>query len=79
MHKADSRARHGICVGYVWRSIEYLVATQEGVFKCRTVRRRVEELAYDPECTDDLTVAYDDYVMKGGKTAPAERFPGPNM
>ena len=71
MNKADSRVHQGIFLGYAWRSTECLVGTRDGVFKCRTVKRRPEELAYDPECTSYLKTFYDDYVMSGAKTAPA--------
>ena len=69
-HKADSRVHQGIFLGYVWRSTECLVGNRDGIFKCRTIKRHAEEDAYDPECTEYLTIFYD-YVMKGAKTAPA--------
>ena len=71
IHKADSRVHQGIFFDYAWRSIECLIGIREGVYKCRTIRRRAEEDAYDPDCTDYLNIFYDDYVMKGAKTAPA--------
>ena len=72
MHKADSRVMKGIFLGYEWRTTEYLVGTAEGVFKCRTVRRRAEETSYDPDCVDFLTVTYDGYILKGARTTPLE-------
>jgi hypothetical protein len=75
MHKADSRVHHGIFLGYIWRTTEYIVGNKHGVFKCRTVRRRAEEVGYDPDCTEYLTVTHDDYVMKGAKSSPGVSFP----
>ena len=75
MNKADSRVHQGIFLGYVWRSTECLVGTRDGIFKCRTVKRRPEANAYDPECTEYLKTYYDDYIMKGAKTSPAAGVP----
>ena len=71
MHKADSRVHQGIVLGYSWRSTECLAGTRDRRYKCRTIKRRAEEDVYDPECTEYLNIFYDDYVMKGAKTAPA--------
>ena len=46
-------------MGAIWRTIEYIVGTGEGIFKCATVRARPEESAYDPKYLDDMTVPYD--------------------
>ena len=51
-HKADSRVARGIFLGYAWRSTEYLIGTKEGIYQCRTVKRRSDEVAYDAECTN---------------------------
>ena len=75
MHKADSRVHKGVFLGYAWRTTEYLIATKEAVFKCRTVRRRAEELAYDSDCLDYIKISYDDFVMKGAQTTPVVSFP----
>ena len=64
-HKADSRVGKGILLGYCWRSTEYLVGTSEAIYRCRTVRRKAQELAYDPECSKFLNISFDDYVLKG--------------
>ena len=45
LHKGDSRLIRGIFLGYKWRSTEYLVGNADGIFKCRTVRRRACEVA----------------------------------
>ena len=39
-HNADSRVGQGIVLGYAWRSTEYIIGTKDGIFQCRTVRRR---------------------------------------
>ena len=70
MHKADSRVHQGIFLGYVWRSTDCLVWPREGIYKCRTVKRRAEANAYDPDCTDYLKMYYDDYVLKGARMSP---------
>ena len=45
-----------------------MIGTKEGVYRCRTVKRRAEELSYDPNCTDYLNIKYDEYILKGAKT-----------
>ena len=52
VHKADSRVGSGIFLGYMWRSSEYLIGTENAVFQCRIVRRRADEVAYDPKRVD---------------------------
>ena len=74
IHKADSRVMNGIFLGYEWRSTEYIVGTADGIFKCRTVRRKAEEIAYDVNCFDFLKIPYDDYVLKGAKTTSTVTF-----
>ena len=76
MHKGDSRVKKGIFLGYIWRSTEYIIGTADGIYKCRTVRRRPEETSYDPECIDDLKIHYDDYVLKGAQSNPIAHFRG---
>ena len=65
--KADSRVGTGVFLGYVWRSTEYLIDTTEGIFRCRTVKRRAEEIAYDASCFDFLKTNYDEYILKGAR------------
>ena len=74
-HKADSHVMKGVFLGYVWRSTEYLVGTKDGIYKCRTVRRRAEDIAYDPDCADFLKVSYNEYVLDGAKTTAIVRTP----
>ena len=70
VHKAVTRVKKGIFLGYKWRTTEYLVGTDEGIYKCRTVRRRAEEVSYDSNCVDFLTIPYDEYILKGARTKP---------
>ena len=78
-HKADSRVQQGIFLGYAWRSTECLVGTRDGIYKCRTIKRRPAETAYDPNCAEYLVTMYDDYVMKGAKTSVAAGAPRPGI
>ena len=50
LHKADSKLMTGVFLGYIWRSTEYIVGTAEGIYKCRTIRRKNVESSYDPSC-----------------------------
>ena len=62
---------------------KYIVTTQDAVFKCRTIRRKPDDLAYDPECVDYLKICYSEYVSKDGRASAiatgdvkaAERIP----
>ena len=67
-YKADSRVGVGVFLGYVWRSTEYLIGTPDGVFRCRTIKRRAQEVSYDPSCFEFLNVKYDEYILKGART-----------
>ena len=75
--KADSRVARGIFLGYAWRSTEYLIGTKEGIYQCRTVKRRSDEVAYDAEFTNYIQTRYDDFVLKGAKTHVMIAFPSP--
>ena len=50
--KADSRVGTGVFLGYVWRTTEYLIGDKNGIFRCRTIKRKAEEISYDPDCFD---------------------------
>ena len=39
--------------------------------KCRTIKQRVSESAYDPNCLDCIKVSYSDYVLSGAKSQGA--------
>ena len=66
--KADSRVGTGVFLGYVWRTTEYLIGNENGIFRCRTIKRKAEEVSYDANCFEFLKVSYDEYIMKGAKT-----------
>ena len=74
-HKADSRVGQGIFLGYAWRSTEYIIGTKDGIFQCRTVKRRADEVAYDPECVNYILTQYDEFVLKGARTTVAVSHP----
>ena len=65
--KADSRVGTGVFLGYVWRTTEYL-STTDGIFRCRTLKRRAKDICYDAGCFDFLKVSYDGDIMKGAET-----------
>ena len=67
-HKADSRVGVGVFLGYVWRTTEYLIGTKDGIVRCRTIKRRAEEVSYDGECFEYLKINYDEYILKGART-----------
>ena len=77
-HKADGRMMSGTFLGYIWRTIEYTVGTEDAVYKCRTIRRKIEDLAYDPKCVDSIKTGYNEYILKDARTSVvATRHPGP--
>ena len=67
-HKSDSEVSVGVFLGCAWRSTEYLVASHGIVSKCRTVRRRADDVAFSVEMTDGLDVRFEEYTLKGAKT-----------
>ena len=75
IHKADSRVHAGTLFGYSLGSTEYIVAIKTDIYKCRTVKRRAEKVAYDAEFVNHIGVQCDDYIMKGAKTTVAVRMP----
>ena len=76
-HKADSRVGQGIFLGYIWRTTEYLIGTKDTVYQCRTVKRRADEVAYDPECVNYINIHYDEFVLKGAKSTANVSVPAP--
>ena len=50
----------------------------DGIFKCRTVRRRAAEVAYDLACVDFFTIPDHEYVLKAARTTVSVTFAGPN-
>ena len=74
-HKADSEFIEGVFLGYAWRSTEYLVAVGDNIYKCRTIKRRADEVAYNHKLIDCITAHFGDFVLKGGKTTVHVNFP----
>ena len=67
----------GFFIGVNGRTTEYLVATQEGIFACATIRRLPDDEAYDPACIDIVKVTYREYVLEGARSTPVVvRFGG---
>ena len=75
IHKADSRVHTGTFLGYSLGSTEYIVAANTDIYKCRTVKRRSDKVAYDAKFVNLIGVRYDHYIMKGAKTTVAVRMP----
>ena len=57
-------------VGVTGKTTGYLVATNDGVFSCATIRRLHDEEAYDPECVQAVKITYREYVPEGAKSFP---------
>ena len=55
-NKADSEFNEGVFLGYAWRSTEYLIASKGAIYKCRTVRRRADDIAFNVALIDHLEV-----------------------
>ena len=47
-----------------------MVGTENGILQCRTVKRRAEELPYDPECANYIKITHADCLPKGARTTP---------
>ena len=60
----------GFFIGVNGRTTEYLVATEEGIFSCATIRRLPDDEAYDPACIDIVKVTYREYVLEGARSTP---------
>ena len=45
-----------------------MIGTPEGILRCRTVKRRAEEIAYDAGCFNFLKTNYNEYIMKAART-----------
>ena len=45
------------------------------IYKCRNVRRRADEVAYDPKNIGSVTARFEDFVLKGANTAFKVSFP----
>ena len=71
-HKLESEWDRGIVVGMSGRSREMLIATDEDVFKCRTVRRVPREHMADPTCLDQIEVSVTEYLKRGARTTSSK-------
>ena len=60
----------GFFVGINGKTIEYLVATEEGIFSCATIRRLPDDESYDPKCIQLINTTYRDYVVEGARSSP---------
>ena len=49
-NKMNTEWSTGFFVGISGKQTEYLVATEEGIFSCATIRRLPDDEAYDPSC-----------------------------
>ena len=61
--------------GDAWRSTEYLVADKGAIYKCRTVRRRADDIAFGLARIEGPEVRYEEYTLKGAKTSMHISFP----
>ena len=77
--KVNGDWRDGVFLGVIWRTAEYIIGTQDGVFKCRTIKTRVDANSYDPACLDYITTSYADYALSGAKSQGARvKFADPS-
>ena len=67
-HESDSRVGVGVFLADVWHTTEYLIGTKNEEVRCRTIKRRAEEISYDAERFEYLKITYDEYIPKGART-----------
>ena len=72
-HKLDSEWSRGVIVGMISRTTEMVIANEEGIFKCRTVRRVPTEHMTDPKSLEKVKVGVSEFL----KTAPGRQAPNP--
>ena len=74
---SNDKSGTGYFVGIISRNTAYLVATEDGIVACFTVRRVPDTEAYDKDCKEVIFVKYTDYVRGGPRTLPiAVHVPG---
>ena len=56
--KMNTEWSTGYFVGVNGKTTEYLIATEEGIFSCATIRRLPDDEAYDKECLQAVKVRY---------------------
>ena len=64
-NKAESDWQTGFFVGVNSGSTEFLVIIIDGLYKCRTIRRLENNLAFDVDTLDKATKTIDEYIHKG--------------
>ena len=74
-NKADGEFSEGVFLGYAWRSTEYLIASGGAAYKCRTVRRRADDVAFSVALIVGLDVRFRDFTLKGANTSMHVSFP----
>ena len=67
---SNDKSGEGFFVGIVSRNTSYLVSTPDGIIACATIRRLIDEEAYDPACLTEVTVKLADYIHGGARTKP---------
>ena len=69
-HKMNTEWSTSFFVGINGKTTEYLVAIEEGIFSCATIRRLPVDESYDPKCIKTINIAYRDYVLEGARSSP---------
>ena len=69
-NKMNTEWSTGFFVGVNGKTTEYLVATEEGIFSCATIRRLPDDEAYDPGCLELVKITYRDSVLEGARSSP---------
>ena len=69
-NKMNSEWSTGFFVGINGKTTEYLVANEDGIFSCATIRTLPDDEAYDPECIGIVNMRYRDYVIDGSSSNP---------
>jgi hypothetical protein len=73
-NKAESDWQTGFFVGVNGGSTEFLIINENGLFKCRSMRRLEKEKACDEETLKKATKTIDEYIEKGASsTLPGVR------
>ena len=63
-HTINTDWSTGFFVGINGKTTEYLVATEEGIFSCATIRRLPDDEAYDPKCIQLVNITYRVYFLR---------------
>ena len=60
----------GFFVGINGKTTEYLVATEEGIFSCATIRRLPDDEAYERRCLEFVSFTYRDFILEFPRSSP---------